>query len=135
MKYFFVIGLTLIMKLAYSQTICFDVDSVLVYYVPWDIHPKFSLNENDIKIIDSSKKVFRDSVIVNELLKTQFKNEVFKKEDDFSIDVRMLIEIYFQNQYITISINDLGCYVFDKTLYMRNIELVEWINNYITEMD
>jgi hypothetical protein len=134
MKWLLVLSLSFILKIAQCQTICFEIDSVLVYYIPWDAHSKFSLNEDDFKCINNKKLVFTDSMAIKELLTSFLRKEVFLKKE-FSVDIRMLIEIYFNNKYIKIGIENSGFYVYSNTLYKRNKELIKWINKYITEME
>lgn len=131
MKWFIASWFILIVNFAHSQTICYDVDSVVVYSVPLDINPKFSLQVEDIKNKYCKKIIIKDSILVNELLETLLIIEVFKR-DDFSIDLRMIIEIHFQDIYTSINIDRNYFFVYNNILYTRNFKLIDWIDKYVT---
>lgn len=133
MKVSFLIILLMSVGQAFSQDICFKVDSVTVCYIPWDYNPRFSLSKEDLLSGQYHHQVYTDSTIVHDLLIAQS----FAKElpnENYSIDTRMLIQIYFKTHVSYILINSFGYYDFEGVCFERNDHLIDWVNTYVTQM-
>jgi hypothetical protein len=134
MKSLFTIILLVSTNIIFSQEISFKVDSVSVYYIPWDYHPRFSFSKGDLLAGEYHYKSFTDSIVIESLLKSN----LFDKElsfDDYYIDARMLIRIYFKSHFSDVLINPFGYYSFEDSYFRRNNNLIKWINNNVTIME
>jgi len=119
-------------QLSYTQTICFNVDSVEVYSIPWKYHSKIGLSTGEIIGMNFQKNVFTDTAIINDLL-IAIKENILIIENSTYVDPRMEIVLYLEGIPAIISIEISGLYLYRGHVYNLNYELIEWINKNVKE--
>lgn len=123
-----------------GQTICFEVDSLKIYSLPWDLKTPLSLNEEGVKIFAkenftfSKIKTIDNAEIIEEFLSIL---AIVKRDTlNLSIDGRLVIDFYHENSILsTFIISSDGYFTFDKRNYIRNSGIIRWIKSNITEFD
>lgn len=119
----------------FSQTMCFKIDSLKIYYLPWTMRAKIALTEDDVRTYQKSKffniKVIKDSSTINKFCNINFVNND-KISTNKSLDVRMVIDAYAGKNTITINLDSFIFYRYLNQTYAKNWDLINWLNTYIT---
>jgi len=119
-----------------SQSICLDIDSIVVEYLPWTFHSRISIQENDFFSIKRINSGLKKKVITNSVAIKEFSNIDLVRKNNISpiknIDVRMSIKVYASSYNTTILIDKSKMYYKNSTeVYTYSSLLFEWINKYI----
>ncbi len=118
----------------FSQTVCFRIDSIKVYYTDWNTTYPLELEEDDLRFLKDGKKkikVIKDSSVIQEFCKLQLYDS--KKLIDYDYkDIRIVIDLYIHGSPTTISINKSKEYFYFKKCFIRNEELLNWIKLNVT---
>src|SRR5690554_169692 len=117
-----------------SQEFCFVIDNIKVNYIPLYYTSAF---DADINLLKRHGKhiVIKDSLILSEFSNIELIDKSLintRINEDYSLDLRMIIYVYFNNSSFYIKLNNVGFYsVFDEIIYLKNKELVSWIEKYV----
>lgn len=129
-----------------SQQLPIQIDSIIIYHVPLSMKTSLSLSDYDIRNFD--QKVFnidlleidieRDSLKIDDFIKSGIFNQENKSKFDFSIDVRIVIDLFMEKVLeLTIIMDDKGYYIVgnEKVQRLKNAKLTSWLQNYVPELE
>ena len=120
-----------------AQSLFLKVDSIVVDYLPWSFHSRFSINENDFLSIDKKGLVLKRITVCDSFAIKDFISIELRRKKNISpvknIDVRMCIKVYASNYKTTVLIDKSKMYYknFDD-VYIYSPRLFEWIDKYVT---
>lgn len=139
--YFLTICFILISILSYSQTICFKIDSITCYRIPWQIKSPTDIHENELIRGEESISRWRDHKTIIDKTPLNFFSEINladtnillnTKQQDYFMDARAVIILYLSNGSTdTIVFNSSAGYSFSNKIYLANTKLLLWLMEYI----
>ena len=127
----------LLLNNSYSQNICIKIDSIKVYYLPWYLSTRLSLDEYEVRNFKENylkKKVLLDSISIVEFSNINLSNNNLLTDTE-PLDIRMVIDIYFEKQFITIGLDRILYCNFLGETYSRNKDLNNWISRFVLATD
>jgi hypothetical protein len=127
-----IIGIiTLTFYNSYSQDN--SLKKIEIFYTPWDILPYGRLSNNDVRELDKYKREFivQNDSIENEFLEALsiFNLRIFEK--DTIMDVRMVIDFYFEDGIKTISLDKNKSIKYNNNIYFQNHKLNCILDKYL----
>jgi len=120
----------------YSQELCLKLDSINVYYIPWNATTPIAVKSENIidghyKEVTSTKSII-DSLVLADFTKINIQNESKFYENGSSLDVRMVLILYLGKTALQVSLNNFKSYSFLGYNYQFSPELIAWIDTNIT---
>ena len=122
-----------IRSFSYSQEISLKIDSVRISYVPWNLQTTISWDKSNL--IDNSEVYNKSIVIRDKNILLSLSNALQKKQEDSIhrvLNTRMLIEVFTSEIVIDIILDPYARYSYNGLYFIRNKELIEWINTNVT---
>ena len=127
-----------------AQSICFELDSVECYRIPWQVKSVTDIHKNEliheeffsklfsemhVKETVKNKRALEYFAVIN-LADTSLLNKATIKVDD--IDARAVMIIHYSNKLSdTIVFNGRAGYFFRENLYLANTKLLLWLIEYL----
>lgn len=128
-----------------AQQLALKIDSIVVYSLPMSMRTVISLDENAVRAFDTkigSREILKVSSVNNkkkldEFEAVNFANDSLIGDFPFSLDVRLVMDIYLEyNVTISISMDSSGYYRIQNEQYQRsrNSELIEWLKEFAEDL-
>jgi len=122
-----------------SQEICFKIDSVEIYRIPWQLKSNMNIHKNEI-ISSDEFSFWRTQSVIREKQALQYFTEVdiddtskvlYSNKTSDDIDARAVIVIHFNHSLKdTIIFNVNSSYFYNSKVYGSNIKLLLWLIEY-----
>ncbi|GEM_PF-5457125 len=131
-KYFLSIVLVLMtLNELYCQSIKFHIDSLVISSVPWILSPgRFGRSSDEIR--GQRTIVVKDSISIHEFMLCAEKGLSTIEGTDFYIDPRVVIDIYYENTFISICVDVDQMFRYSNTKVVSvNRPLFKWLMNYV----
>lgn len=120
-----------------EKSIQYDKDTVIAYSIPLYSTYMLRVSEHSIKKIENCKKSKSSNInLVNEL--TTYFSKIPKKRicGAKSIDIRVLIEVHYQNgEMLSVSFDSAGNYKFNGKIYKENEQLTGIVERYFPDIN
>ena len=130
---------------ANSQQLTSKIDSIKIYHLPLKLHTTISLDGADavrdwkeepmgIKLLNIH--VESDSLKLLEFIETDISNPIYKTDFLYSLDIRIVIDVYGESGKLTIEMSKSGYYKIgnEKEQRSRNPKLIKWLQRYIPDL-
>ncbi len=119
-----------------SQSICLDLDSIVVYSLPLNLKTKISLSPYEVRNFDNQwlqkTTLVEDSVVIGFLSCFVNQKELISTDSLSSIDSRIVFDLYSGGIFIlTISVDSVGFYKYLDKVYSSNKWLLLFIERYV----
>jgi len=128
-----------------TQDLSLKIDSLKIYHLPLSMRSVLSLSDNDVRNFSETiqnqallkTELIEDSLTICEFIQTEFSNEANVSDFEYSIDVRIVIDVYLEHGIrLTITMDDKGYYLIEneKIQRSRNRKLITWLQKHIPEL-
>lgn len=125
--------------LSIAQQICFLIDSVEVYRIPWRTTSNFNIHKNEIihsEVFSTSRSehIIKDTSALKHFAEAKITSEsrvLSFNENVDNIDARAVLVIHYSNIVNdTIVLNRLSSYFYRNRVYTSNLKLLIWLAEY-----
>jgi len=113
------------------------IDSLRIFFIPWATESVTNFAEQDLRGQEAGYLTIGKSVVVKTALDS-FNLIVFSNSARVdtsrskNINVRMIIDVYYEDSICTIKLDRWKNYVYKNVYYRYNLDLILWLNSYVT---